>query len=317
MATPPAELGSRCEFRTYHTVPKKDGEMTTRKVAEPFGKQAVSGGVDGPYALVIKRTFSAERPSEASSITLGVNSPHILAALREVVGGEYPTIASDFTAPVELASPFQVLMHHWDGLDAYRRASESDDARMHLALLFDFMEHELGPDRRQVLAMLRERKITYLAAWAMYRPGDLMYSKVLGQPWILRCEKTSYEESTTVGPYLNVYCSYVDHDGSLVGQAAHCFTIFQKRQFGGDNPAIVDELPVYPLEFVANREQLKEVLVRRGQTFLDMKGVSVKAYHGLAQYLKQPPWSFYDPDMTSFNDVWMPYTVGSAPSRGT
>jgi hypothetical protein len=40
-----------------------------------------------------------------------------------------------------------------------------------------------------------------------------------------------------------------------------------------------------------------------------MQGVLVKAYDGLAFYLKEPPYSFYHPDMGDFAGTYLPFTV--------
>lgn len=54
---------------------------------------------------------------------------------------------------------------------------------------------------------------------------------------------------------------------------------------------------------------LEESLEKRGRKFLQSQGKEVKSYDGLAEYLKEPPYSFYDPDMAEFAAVWLPYTV--------
>lgn len=102
------KIGTRCEFKTYHSIPKKNGELETKAVAEPFG--SVSHGEDAPFALVINRRFTDKH--ELESTTLTVNSPHLLEMFRHVVGTSYTTVASDFKTPFDLSSPFQMLMHY-------------------------------------------------------------------------------------------------------------------------------------------------------------------------------------------------------------
>lgn len=100
--------GTKCEFKTYHTSPKKGGEFVTESKLEPFGKS--QDFVDGQYALVIRRKFTDRH--ELESTTLRVNSPHLLKVFEDVVGSSYTTVASDFKSPFELTSPFQMLMHY-------------------------------------------------------------------------------------------------------------------------------------------------------------------------------------------------------------
>jgi hypothetical protein len=280
--------------------------MATKKIQDPFGK-ATSADGDSPYALVINRTFDLEHPGVPKSTTLKVNSPHILKTFRQVIKS-YPAVASDFTTPLQLSSPFQMLMHYWDELDVCRKETDDTSVRMHLNLLFEFMKHEIGTAREEILAMLRKGQITYLAAWVIFRPGDIMYTEVMGSSWLLRCEKTAYEESTTRGPYLEVHCSYTDYDGEVTGQAAKIVTMYQKRKFGGDSPATITDLPIYPRLYAKQGAHLEQDLARRGERFLEMFDMSVQTYNGQAQYLKLPPWTWFDPDMENFVDVWLPFS---------
>ena len=101
----------KCEFKTYHTSPKKGGGLVTEAKLEPFGKP--QDDTDGHYALVIRRKFTDRQ--ELESTTLRINSPHLLGVFRDVVGSSYTTVASDFKSPFELTGPFQMLMHYVSG----------------------------------------------------------------------------------------------------------------------------------------------------------------------------------------------------------
>ena len=306
MATASPETGLRCEFKTYRTIPKKDGRLQKDVLTDAFDDLHF-GDDDTPYALVIHRTFSEKH--ELKSVSLTINSPHLLQVFREVIG-EYATVASDFTRPFELSSPFQMLVHYWDELDQHRQETSDTYIIQHLNLLFEFMEHEIGPDRNKIMAMLRGKgRITYPNAWVIFRPGDLMYTEIMGHPWLLRCQKTAYETSTKLGPYMEVHCTYTDDDGTITGQATHIIVIYQKRKFGSGHPAYVADLPIYPRQFVKGQDGLEQRLVKRGNEFLSIKDMSVEAYDGMAQFLKEPPYSWYDYDMADDEGVWLPYAV--------
>ena len=174
------------------------------------------------------------------------------------------------------------------------------------------MNHELGPDRESIMRMIEKRQISYLQAWVLFRPGDLVYTSAMGHPWLLRCQKTAYEQSDKTGPYIVVTCTYTDHDGTLEGTAEHKFFIYQKRWFGSENPAIITDLPVYSRRFAGNDDSLEAQLEERGRRFLARRVVCTQAYDGIAQYLKEPPDDFFDPGMASFEGVWLPFTVSVA-----
>ncbi|KAK9418246.1 putative P-loop containing nucleoside triphosphate hydrolase protein [Seiridium unicorne] len=311
MARPEEQLssnvGSRGEFKTYHHTRKKDGKLITQPTLEPFGNGRDSADSDRSYALVINRNFTAENSGEATSTTLQVNSPHILKAFRDVVK-TYPTVPSDFTSPFELRSPFQLLTHYWDELEAYRSETDSRLMRRDLNLLFDFMNHEVGPGRELVVSMLKKEHINYLTAWVVFRPGELLYMEEMGHAWLMRCEKTAYEESRRIGPYMEVHCTYTDYDGTFMGKARHVIKIIQKRSFGQENPAFIADLPVYPRKYVKEGGTLEERLMQRGLKFLGFEGTTIQAYNGLAKHLNEPPDTYWDPDMADFEGVWLPYT---------
>lgn len=307
-AAPTPEAGSRCEFRTYHKIVRKDGEKVVKSVTDPFKAEDIRNN-DDTYALVVERDF-ANKEGGHGSVTLKVNSPHLLGAFRHIIKS-YPTISSGFSKPFRVSSPFQMLMHWWPELDAHRREAEDATVRMHLNLLFEFLDFELGPARDKIMTTVREGQITYFNAWVLFRPGDLVYTKVLGEPWLMRCQKTAYEVSNSQGPYLEVHCTFTDHDGTDVGEAKHVITIYQKRQFGQENPAVIAELPIFPRRFVTGQDgvELELKLIKRGEKFLAHMEVSVQEYDGIAHFLKEPPYSYWHPEMAEFDGVWLPYTV--------
>ncbi|KAF4939027.1 Cell division cycle protein 48-like protein [Colletotrichum fructicola] len=308
MASPDVAVGTKPEFRAYHALHKKDGKVTTEPMPEPFGPSRYSNATntDSSYALVIKRTFTKESPYEPKSVTLTVNSSFLLQAFRDVIRS-YPTVASDFLSPFDLESPFQMLMHYWEELKTYGEETDNSDMRIHLGLLFQFMFHELGAHRQTLLSMLQKKQVTFSTAWALFRPGTLLYTKVLHYPWVLVCKKTAYEQNKSIGPYLEVHATYTDFNGTDVGEATHIIRIAQKQQFGGDSPAFITDLPIYPRRYLED-EGLDAQLEERGRKFLRFQEMSVEAYDGIAQYKKEPPYSYYHWEMESFSDIWLPYT---------
>ncbi|KAI0099815.1 P-loop containing nucleoside triphosphate hydrolase protein [Nemania sp. FL0031] len=302
------QFGSRCEFKTYHTVPNKEGRLKVKPIVDPFENEARVNS-DNTYALVISREFTVDDQSAPKSVTLKINSPQLLQTFQHVVGS-YPAVPSDFKSPFEIKSPFQMLVHYWEKLDAHRNKTPDNETRMHLNLLFQFMDNEIGPERTKILNMIDKGQITYLAAWVIFRPGDVLYTAVMDQGWLVRCVKTVYEENKTIGPYFEVHCTYTDHDGKDVGEAAYKVTLRQKVLFGAENPASITGLPIFPRIYIEN-ERLEEALSKRGKKFLDLRGCFVQAYDGLAQYLKEPPWTWWDYDMADAPPIWLPYTLAN------
>lgn len=297
-----ADIGKLCSIRIY-TV--REGKTTVKDGLEQEGVL----GSDPSYALVSKRVFNDKGVLE--QMTLLINSPHLLRLCRDIIKF-YPTVPADFESPFELESPFQMLYHHWDNLLQARDTllgKDDDEARLHLGLLLDFMHIQLGSDRARVQSMLTKGHISYSLLWTIFRPGSLIYTEIQSQPWLLRLEKTAYEENQRIGKFIEVHCSYTDYDGSNVGRASHVIQILQKTYFAAENPCQVTRLPAFPREFIEKGEELENRLVERGNKFLSLTGLLVRKYDGLALYLKEPPDDFYVCNMGEWPGVWLPYTV--------
>ncbi|KAI1490995.1 P-loop containing nucleoside triphosphate hydrolase protein [Biscogniauxia mediterranea] len=300
---PSEPLGKMCQFKAYHET-VKGGVPSSQPISDPFGK-VNNHDDDSTYALVIKRTFEENKPTKTC---LQVNSPLILEAFRKVIQS-YAPVPSDFNSPLELSNPFQMLAHYWDELDEYRHQVEDAESREHLDLLFEFMEHEIKPDRDRALKMLQKNQIAYENAWFIYRPGEILYIEMMGEPWLLACKKTAYDEDEESGPYFQVYCQYTDHNGTFAGDAEHLFTMVQRDKFPAEDPVHITDLPVYPLRFAVNRDDsLEQRLTARGQRFLALQNCYTASYDGPAEWLKKPPSSYYKSSPCSFRGVWLPYT---------
>ncbi|KAK6849450.1 hypothetical protein PG995_013283 [Apiospora arundinis] len=283
-------LGERCEFKAYREVLQPDGQPSVKVVEDPF-EDHTGRGEDSPYAIVVRKIITPQKPEKTKLL---INSPHILAAFRDVIQS-YSMVPSDFKSPVELESPFKMLAHHWTVLDDHRRSVRDTPAGPHMDLLFDFMGHEVAPIRERAAHMIENNQIAYDNAWVPFQPGDLLYSEVGGHPWLLLCEKTAYEEDKEKGNYFEVQCTYSDHNGTYAGESTRVFKMFQKEYFPADNPAVITDLPVYPLSFVKNSCACKEGgglrdrLKKRGERFLALPDQSTMTYTGAAEFLQEPP----------------------------
>lgn len=294
------DVGSTCKLRIWRDRYKRDGTQETVAV-ETLSEVGV---FDKSYALVVRQSFT--ELNRLNQTTLTINSPHILQAFRNVIGS-YPTVPADFSEPFDILSPFRMLYHYWDDLVEYKDKTEDDVARMHLNLLLDFMETDMGPERKRIETQVKKGQVEYSRLWTVYRPGDLQIRFENGHPWLLKCVKTAFEENTTVGKWMEVHCTYTDYDGTDVGVAKHVTQILQKRFFASENPANITDLPIHPRKFHEEGDSLEERLSERGTYFMTLKGTCVREYDGMAQLIKSPPLDFYHPGMAGWDTIWWPY----------
>ncbi|KAF9771534.1 hypothetical protein IL306_010823 [Fusarium sp. DS 682] len=290
----PASQESICESKIYHHIKNKDGrDQCKEQFQDSEPTKGSEDDEDSPYALIIRRRFSEKR--EVESTTICINSPLLHKAFQEIIGS-YPTVASDFKSSFKLESPFQILLHNWDQLEAYRDDADSPRMRQHLNLLIRFMEEEMGPERRTLQHMLQKHMITFKQAWVIYRPGDFA---------------VSYGTSRNRGPYLTVHSKYCDANDSAIGEAQRSVNIFQEDHFASDHPARISRLPIYPRKFCSQGPELETELLQRGQRFVANRGILTKDYDGIAEFLKEPPYDFFHPNMADFPPVWLPFTYAT------
>ncbi|KAH0371121.1 P-loop containing nucleoside triphosphate hydrolase protein, partial [Aureobasidium melanogenum] len=265
----------KCEVKTWHLLQKEDGTEEKSSV-EGFGHIEPS---TEHFALVVTRKIDQKQKLEKT--TLDVNSPYILKAFRDVVKS-HPTVPSDFSSPVSIPIPSEMLFHHWDDLHSYTSDLEDDTARSHLDLLLKFMDFDMGAARKSYQAQVRSGLVEFARLGILFRPGDTVVTYIKSHPWLLKVDKTAYEQNDKRGKYCEIQCSYTDYDGENYG--------------------------VYPRSCAPDDADLEHRLRERGQLFLSTTGVKVRQYDGAAQYLKLPPFSFFHPEEDDWPQLWMPFT---------
>lgn len=261
-------------------------------------------GADAEFALVARQVYTDKNKLELTRVT--INSPHILKAFRDVVGS-YPTLPVDFTQSFDMEQP-NMLFHYWDELSAYREGLGDGEARDHLDVLFDYMNQDLAKEKRVIDAMINKQQIDFERLWYIYRPGDLVVMYQKGQPWLMEISKTFYEEDPKCGKFLRLEAVYTDYDGTNIGISKHAQKLLQRSLFGQASPSDIKGLPIFPRKFLSEGSELEERLIARGKKFLQLEGVSIKHYNGLADHLKSSPPSYWNPEMEDFPLVWLPYT---------
>ena len=304
-------VGKTCKLRVWQDRTKRDGTRDVVRLDDLSSKKLPD---DAEYALVVTYHIDLSNRDASDKTIVRLNSPYLLQAFRDVVVS-YPSVPSGFTEPFEMESPFRMLFHFWDQLVAHRESVVDDRLRMHLNLLLDFMNQEMGQERDQYFNMLKKKQITFLKLWTIFPPGEMVYTSVYNQPWLLRIHKTVYEENSSSGKYLEVHSNYTDYDDEgRIGEARHINYIFQKKRFGGENPANITELDIFPAKFV-DQESLIHRLGKRGARYLELKERIVMYYDGLAARLKEPPDSYFDFRMGGSAEslgVWLSFTVCAA-----
>ncbi|KAL5371289.1 hypothetical protein DPSP01_014371 [Paraphaeosphaeria sporulosa] len=296
------DLGRTCEVRIRQQRYDRNGKAES--VVVDTLKVGRDHGSDDAYAVVVAQIFTEKNRLEKEILT--INSELILKAFRAAIKS-YPTVASDFSEPFELESPFQMLYHYWTELDSYRESVEGDIARMHMNLLCDFMGTTMGPEREKVETQIKKGQIDFSRSWTIYRPGEIQIRFMHGHPWLLRCVKTAYEENIAEGKYLEVHCTHTEFDGFRIGQATLVIKIHQKQYFASDHPAAIKTLPIFPRRYFEEGPSLEQRMAERGAQFLALTQTCVQQYDGFAEHLNEPPLNYWNPSMDTFDPMWSAY----------
>ena len=296
------DVGRKCEIRALEQRISKKGEV---EVVVRSDYQISDVDPDTAYCLVVKRVF--KKDGTLNKVLLTINSPQLLATLKRICG-DYHSHPCTFDLPVQMQGPFTDLYHYWDELEEYHMNTEDDVTRMHLSLLISFMRHEMGHERAEVSDMVSKGVITFLKLWTLFKPGEVMFTSERGHPWLLKLEKTAYEESSKTGRRFEVHCTHTVQDGARLAQYRKKIDIFEKQTLAGDTPCPINALPVHPFRFVPDACVQSE-LEQRGEECEQILGV-LNVYHdGMAEYQRTPPSDFFHPQMASWELAWLPFTV--------
>ena len=285
-----ADLGVRCEVKGLLLRTKK-GEIeiveknTKSKNEDPYTK----------YALVSKQSFDENH--RLTGTTLEINSPYILAALKDVIT-YYPGEQLDFSRQFTIDDPYMMLVHHQEELVQYRENVEDTTMKMHIALLLSHLGDEAGPKGAEIKDLVASGSITFPLLWMIYKPGDIVYQHLNGHTRLFQVRRHGYGEHRSGGKYFDLSCSFVSFDGEKVGIAGERLRIWDRKEFFGLFSTSIQSLSTFPLKFLeaSERVAVEAAAADRGKRYLQIKERCVMQYHGLFLYLKRPPWDFYNED---------------------
>lgn len=255
------------------------------------------------YALTSTQNY--DHKNKPTTKTLRINSQHILKGLDDVVQ-YYPSHCVGFDQPVEIESPFEILYHHEHELAERREATDDPTAKAHFCLLLNYLKEEPGAG---AAGLISAGLITFNLLWAIFKPGDLVYTIENGHKRLYWLRSTSYSESWSKGEYLELKCSYHAFDGTQAGRATRELSIYQNLECPGNSTVRITSLSILPLKHYPNWKKIETELGQRGKKYLELTNRCVHKYEGLCMRLKLPPGSQYYNEEESFNGVWLPQTV--------
>ena len=298
-----APLGSRSEVKALEERYTKKGDVEVlEKDQVPKSAQHDSFAA---YALVSKQDFDVKHKLQKT--TLQINSPQLLQVLKEVVT-YYPSNPLDFDTPFSIEAPFHMFYHHRQEFAQYTADTTDETTKAHLQLFLDYLNTQWGKMKTEAEKLNGAGLVTFSLLWTIFKPGELVYQAEHGHERVFRFQDASYEEHKENGLYFKVICTYTSYDGEHVGKAKQTLEIFQKREFAGTSASDIKSLSIFPFKYYEEQDELKKRLIKRGERFLEMRGIQEYYYSGLFLYLKTPPEDHYS-ECDNMAGVWLPRTV--------
>ncbi|KAK4246926.1 P-loop containing nucleoside triphosphate hydrolase protein [Corynascus novoguineensis] len=220
-----------------------------------------------------------------------VNCGHMRAFLSEALA-DYQDLDLDLEG-WSFAPPYNPLVHRWErilGLHKELQTCENDsDKKKAVDQLVGFLQPLLAPSISDLANTQDTGQVEYDMIWQIFPPGEIVLRNVAGVDALHRVAKAYKSESEEVAWVITL--EYVDWDGERCGlrtmeQSIPFYTGVQR----------VTSLPVYPLSYAKDPEQIKESVRARGRKFQQLRGYHFLQYNGIKLALdsdkKETPRSF-------------------------
>lgn len=301
------------EYKAVYVDPDDDDILFDTKSYKPTPLSAVEESqLSQPIFDVVKRykasahvphwdryDGSIKKPPRTDSkpqYSLVIRSKAIIRALQNVVQF-YPGVDL-FKDSIKIDEPFQVLVHHFDDLVAFRDAripeclvdeacKTAQDTHEHLGMLIDFLERLTMPDVRAERARHQNGVATWDMLWLLLRPGTDVARLTFSGALTNRKSATYHRDGAVVQDALRnsldsshweVKTWDLRFNGDVIGQEEHLELI---PYFDGEME--LSRISVLPIEFAPkapNGMNAKEYLTSKGAKYFNLLQPQCKHHRG-------------------------------------
>ena len=208
--------------------------------------------------------------------TLEIKSPFLRKALKELLKDQQRiNLDAD---PITISKPYEPLFYQRKAIREYRDAQTDDQARIEMDMLVEFMDLNLDDIQREYDQNVAHGRITTDMAWTLFPPGEVV---VFGadSPMPIQClvVKDCRRQPRQI-PQLQLKCNLFEFNGRKFGKSFRNVGVILPQQSG---PYPITDLPMYPLRFHPNPDQLRQTLIERGRKYVDV----VKRAHMNYKYI--------------------------------
>ncbi|CAK7210924.1 hypothetical protein SCUCBS95973_000957 [Sporothrix curviconia] len=248
------------------------------------------------YVFHVRRTFDWE--GKYKQTVVDIKSKILRDGLQEVMGNikgvslveEVPKLDPNllFLYLDDIRKHIKALKNFEPKGDKKNRKKEvkrNEKKRQQLKVLAKYLDEDYEAVKNSLNPLLANGLITFDLIWALWKPNTLAFTTTYGstdQPRVFKAEMAEKHFSLMKGDFYYIEGKYFEYDGKRFGFGGLADEI---GEFRGTRK--ITSLPMYPLQYHKNEEQLRKDLVERGKKFVALSGVQYKSYDGMAYYKKK------------------------------
>ncbi|KAH0541618.1 hypothetical protein FGG08_003908 [Glutinoglossum americanum] len=277
-----ARGGLRCELKKFEARYNSKGERVVLNVGS---RKALDPPRDSAHDSAMVLTTFYNKEQEAEYTELEIQSPHIKAALKEVVP-QYRDLNLRVKKIVLRDQP-RCLFHYRNELQKYGSALQDPEASTHLlfALRYTYMtlQSEIHSYYNLIETTSIPPSIDFLNLWMVFRPGDYIYTRTDDVDRVLKFKDMSRCKCPIpwcISSKWTITADTIDYNGTDFGYTtARCYV----RPYDGYK--VLKDLRVMPLRYHPDPRPIISAAVRRGKKFIGLHGMHHRMYKGIAEVL--------------------------------
>ncbi|KAI1264054.1 P-loop containing nucleoside triphosphate hydrolase protein [Xylariaceae sp. FL1019] len=254
---------------------RKDRQLHLIKSANPTNKP----NRFSKYVLIVRRIIDSK--GALNEVKIDIKSLKLASALVRVfkdadglaLTGDEPMLDS------------RVFFHAYEGLkremDEERKKPMVDtDFVEDLSAALDFIVEEFASTTTTLKATLPHGDIVYDHLWAIFSPACVLFSQdnVLREMQAYRFSSSRYQIGNRQSEGFIIEARMIHRNGEYLNWGTHTFLI---PVFDGSRKVV--SLPIYPISYHPDHDNIRQMLVGRGRDFLALHRKPIcKQYRDLA-----------------------------------
>ncbi|KAK5996979.1 ATPase family AAA domain-containingA-like-like protein [Cladobotryum mycophilum] len=290
--------GSKVNARPIETKPEKGGPPEYKRVDQIWDsshyrfklQESSKAGSDSQYSgyvYHIRRTFDPEGKYQQTYVD--IKSKYLRECLLEVIGMIKGVSLVDEAPRLDPNMLFLYLEEFRTHIKELSKMSHKESKknrlhllikRSHLKLLVKYLDNDYAKIKDSLYPMLACGIITFELVWALWKPNTVVYSPTYGcqeEPRAFKVESAQRFSSILRGEFYVIEGKYTEFDGKRFGYGK---TFLEIPHFQGAKK--ITSLPLYPLKYHKNDQQIQRDLIERGKKFVALGGTQYKAFAGMA-----------------------------------